>query len=135
MITRSYLVILVQFVFSVLLSVSPQSLHDFEQNEGGGWSKYKGFIRALVNNLGKIGFGVWGVGGLIFNGNLLFYELQMVRTCIGGWGVSPTGKSFRFVSFARARGLSAYWNSSPKGRTDLFPFPFWLVELSPLPYV
>ena len=51
---------------------------------------------------------------------------------IGGWGVTPTGKSFR--SFVRARGLVARWNSSPnRGREfSLFPFgplsfPFSLV--------
>ena len=39
-------------------------------------------------------------------------------------GVSPTEKSFPFVSFVRARGLAASWNSNPKEVADLFPFPF-----------
>ena len=47
---------------------------------------------------------------------------------IGGCGVSPTGKSFRFVpcvrAFVPAHGLVAKWTWMAKGLATIFPFPF-----------
>ena len=43
--------------------------------------------------------------------------------------------SFRVVrAFLRARGLVALWNSMPKLRAYLFPFPLWGAELSLFPF-
>ena len=63
--------------------------------------------------------------------------LQTIATIIGGWGVRPTVKSFRFVSFrscVRAGGLIAQWNSNPIQGTHLLPFPFCPAELSLFPF-
>ena len=50
---------------------------------------------------------------------------------IGGWGLSPTGESFRFVrSCVRERGLVAQWSSISKDLAALFSSSFCLAELS-----
>lgn len=48
--------------------------------------------------------------------------------------MSPTGKPFRFVSFARARGLVASWNWIAKGRAPISLASFCLFELSLFPF-
>ena len=49
----------------------------------------------------------------------------------GGLGVSPTGKSFRFVSFVRACARSAWQVEFDRKRgCDVFPFAFCCFELS-----
>ena len=54
-------------------------------------------------------------------------SLVLMRSYIGGWGVSPspTGKSFRFVRAC----VRAVWLPSGIGSqirwARLFPFPFW----------
>ena len=59
------------------------------------------------------------------------------RIYIGGWGVSPTGKSFRFVSCVRAcvRAVPYVWSIPVKKliRSAPFPFPFWSRSLFPFP--
>ena len=50
---------------------------------------------------------------------------------IGGWGVSPTGRSFRFV---RACGLVAQWNWITKEAACIFPFPFMARPAFPFPF-
>ena len=56
-------------------------------------------------------------------------QMSNRRSKIGGWGVSPTGKSFRFVSFVRAC-VHAVW--LPSGiRSQKWPIAF---PFSPLPF-
>ncbi len=49
---------------------------------------------------------------------------QRATNNIGGWGVRPTGKLFRFVSCVRAHGLDVRWDQMQikVGRLSLFPF-------------
>ena len=51
---------------------------------------------------------------------------------IGGWGGSPTGKSFRVV---RARGVVDQVRFQPKRPLWTFPFPFDLAGLPLFPVV
>ena len=52
---------------------------------------------------------------------------------IGGWGVSPTGKSFRFVSCVRARG-GCRVRSGQKDKVVRDRFPFSLFPTAAFPF-
>ena len=52
---------------------------------------------------------------------------------IGGWGVTPTGKSFRFVRACARSGCQVEFE--PKSGEGVFPFPFWPAEFSLFPCV
>ena len=63
--------------------------------------------------------------------------LQFNYPIIGGWGVNPTGKSFRVMpgvrACVRARGLVTQWNWISKVLATIFPFAFFGAPSFPFP--
>ena len=51
---------------------------------------------------------------------------------IGGWGVRPTGKSFRFVRACARSGCKVGMHI--RCHPHVFPFPFWPREAFPFPF-